>query len=79
MKQRIFLMAALAALVLVSGHRDDSIGAAGAHMLAATRIGVQRHRRPNSIKSRDKLAMVLAFDSRADRSDSSELVISCIA
>ena len=31
MKQRIFLLAALAALVLVSGHRDDSIGAAGAH------------------------------------------------
>jgi hypothetical protein len=30
MKQRIFLFGAMAALILVSGHRDDSIGAAGA-------------------------------------------------
>jgi hypothetical protein len=30
MKQRIFLLAALAALALVSGHRDNSIGAASA-------------------------------------------------
>jgi hypothetical protein len=32
MKQRIFLLAAMAALVLVSGHRDDSMGAAGAQI-----------------------------------------------
>jgi hypothetical protein len=30
MKQRIFFLAAMAALILVSGHRDDSMGAASA-------------------------------------------------
>src|SRR6266446_3307398 len=47
----------------------------GARILAATRVGVQRHRRPYSIKSRDKLAMVVASAGRANRNDSSELVM----
>jgi hypothetical protein len=32
MKQRMFLVGAMAALVLISGHRDDSMGAAGAQI-----------------------------------------------
>jgi hypothetical protein len=44
-------------------------------MLAAIRIGVHRHRRPYSIKSRDKLAMETASAGRANRNDSLELVI----
>src|SRR5882724_8600732 len=47
----------------------------GSRILAATRSGVQRHRRPYSIKSRDKLAMAVASAGRANRNDSSELVI----
>src|SRR6266850_6440369 len=49
-----------------------------ARILAATRIGVQRHRRPYSIKSRDKLAIMVASAGRANRNDSSELVMRCI-
>ena len=48
-------------------------------MLAATRIGVQRQRRPYSTKSRDKFAMVVASAGRAKRNDSSELVMRCMA
>jgi hypothetical protein len=44
-------------------------------MLAATRAGVQRHWRPYSMESRDKLAMAAASAGRANRNDSSELVM----
>jgi hypothetical protein len=48
-------------------------------MLAAIRTGVQRHCKPSSIKSRDKLAMGAASAGRAKRSDRSEFVMLSIA
>src|SRR5207244_10190828 len=64
-------------VMLPSMHATSTL-ISGARILAATRIGVQRHRRPYSIKSRDKLAMVVASAGRANRNDSSELVMMCM-
>src|SRR5438128_9745584 len=63
--------------MLPSMHATSTL-TSGARILAATRMGVQRHRRPYSIKSRDKLAMVVASAGRANLNDSSELVMRCI-
>src|ERR1043166_1295375 len=46
----------------------------GALILAAILAGVQRHRKPVSIKSRDSLASASASPWRANRNDRSELV-----
>src|ERR687898_2002171 len=47
-----------------------------ARILAATRAGVQRQLRPNSIKSRERVAMLSASAKRANRNESSEFIIS---
>src|SRR5262245_22148407 len=59
--------------------RATSTLTSGARILAATRLGVQRHWRPFSIRSRDNLAMVVVSAGRANCNDSSKLFMRCTA
>ena len=57
--------------------RATSTLTSGARILAATRLGRQRHVRPYSIKSRDKAAIATASAGRANLNDTSKLVMKC--